>query len=88
LIALRGDRFANAARLVEPIERHAGTLKLRPDQKTVYLRDWEDEKTRLKGVVKLLQALVKIAGATNPEADALLPTPTSSLVRTSVARRA
>jgi transcription-repair coupling factor (superfamily II helicase) len=32
VIALRGNRFANPAGLVELIQRHAGTLKLRPDQ--------------------------------------------------------
>jgi transcription-repair coupling factor (superfamily II helicase) len=31
VIALRGNRFANPAGLVELIQRHAGTLKLRPD---------------------------------------------------------
>jgi hypothetical protein len=43
------------------IQRNAGTLKLRPDQKIVYLRNWENEKTRLASVAKLLQGLVKIA---------------------------
>jgi transcription-repair coupling factor (superfamily II helicase) len=52
VIALRGNRFANPAGLVELIQRDAGTLKLRPDQKIVYLRNWEDEKTRLAGVAK------------------------------------
>ena len=33
--------------LVELIQRNAGTLKLRPDQKIVYLRNWDDEKQRL-----------------------------------------
>src|SRR6516164_1260769 len=73
VITLRGNRFANPAGLVELIQRHAGTLRLRPDQKIVYLRTWDDEKTRLAGVVKLLQALVKIAGAAQPNGE--LPTP-------------
>src|SRR5207247_5837452 len=47
VIALRGNRFANPAALVELIQRHAGTLKIRPDQKIVYLRSWQDEKERL-----------------------------------------
>jgi transcription-repair coupling factor (superfamily II helicase) len=63
-------------------------LRLRPDQKIVYLRNWEDEKTRLAGVAKLLQALVKIAGGAKPDADALLPPPTPSLVKPQMARRA
>jgi len=88
VITLRGNRFANPAGLVELIQRHAGTLKLRPDQKIVYLRNWEDEKTRLAGVARLLQALVKIAGAAKPEADVALPQPTPEIVKTRVARRA
>jgi hypothetical protein len=39
MIGLRGDRFANPAGLVELIQRHAGTLKLRPDQRIAYLRN-------------------------------------------------
>ncbi len=88
VIALRGNRFANPVGLVELIQRHAGTLKLRPDQKIVYLRNWEDEKTRLAGVAKLLQGLVKIAHAEKPDADMTLPPPTPSLVKPQVARRA
>ncbi len=88
VITLRGNRFANPAGLVELIQRHAGTLKLRPDQKIVYLRNWDDEKTRLAGVAKLLQALVKIARTATPEADAALPQPTPELVKPKVARRA
>jgi len=87
VIALRGNRFANPAGLVDLIQRNAGTLKLRPDQKIVYLRNWEDEKTRVVGVTKLLQALVKIAGAGKPETEAA-PPPTPSLVKPQVARRA
>jgi len=88
VIALRGNSFANPAGLVELIQRHAGTLRLRPDQKIVYLRNWEDEKTRLAGVGQLLRGLVKIARAEKPDADPALPPPTPSLVKPQVARRA
>ena len=88
MISLRGNRFANPAGLVELIQRNVGTLKLRPDQKIVYLRNWEDEKTRLDGVAKLLQALVKIARAAKPDADEALLPPTQSLVKPREAQRA
>jgi transcription-repair coupling factor (superfamily II helicase) len=82
VITLRGNRFANPAGLVELIQKHAGTLKLRPDQKLVYLRNWDDEKTRLKGVAGLIQAFVKIARAGNGEgAEAPMPKPTPELVK-------
>jgi len=80
VIALRENRFANPVGLVDLIQRNAGTLKLRPDHKIVYLRNWEDAKTRLAGVAKLAQALAKIARTAQPEADAQLPPPTPELV--------
>src|SRR5207244_7411274 len=80
VISLRDNRFANPAGLVDLIQRNAGTLKLRPDQKIVYLRDWHDAKTRLTGVAKLVQALAKIARAAQPEAATALPKPTPSVV--------
>ncbi len=44
VVTLRNNRFANPAGLVELIQKHAGTLRLRPDQKLVYLRNWDDER--------------------------------------------
>jgi transcription-repair coupling factor (superfamily II helicase) len=88
VISLRDNRFANPAGLVELIQRNAGTLKLRPDQKILYLRNWEDAKTRLTGVAKLSQALAKIACAGKPETDAELPKPIPELVKPRVAKRA
>ncbi|HUI34154.1 MAG TPA: transcription-repair coupling factor [Stellaceae bacterium] len=87
VIALRGNRFANPEGLVELIQKHAGSLRLRPDQRLVYLRNWEDEAARLKGVSGLLQTLVKIArsgGADPPR----MPPPTPELRKPQVARRA
>jgi transcription-repair coupling factor (superfamily II helicase) len=88
VISLRGNRFANPAGLVQLIQRHAGTLKLRPDQKLVYLRDWRDEKERLAGVARLLQALVKIARSAQPEAKAAPASPAPPPARPKLARRA
>ena len=88
VISLRGNRFGNPEGLVQLIQRHAGTLRLRPDQKLVYLRDWRDEKERLNGVARLLQALVKIARAGQPEAAASPAPPTPVLARPKLARRA
>jgi transcription-repair coupling factor (superfamily II helicase) len=71
VLSMRGNRFANPAGLVELIQRNAGTLRLRPDHKIVYLRNWDDEKARLAGVARLLQALVKIARTEAPAARSL-----------------
>jgi transcription-repair coupling factor (superfamily II helicase) len=82
VVTLRGNRFANPAGLLELIQKHAGTLRLRPDQKLVYLRNWEDEAERLAGVARLMQALVKLARAgTSDAAPAPMPKPTPELVK-------
>jgi transcription-repair coupling factor (superfamily II helicase) len=75
VVTLRGNRFANPAGLIELIQKHAGTLRLRPDQRLVYLRNWDGEAARLKGVSGLLQAMVKIARAGVPAAAMPQPTP-------------
>ncbi|MGH7094455.1 MAG: TRCF domain-containing protein, partial [Stellaceae bacterium] len=64
VIGLRNNRFANPAGLVDLIQQHSGTLRLRPDHKLVYLRNWDDEKARMKGVAGLMQTLVKLSRAT------------------------
>jgi len=82
VITLRANRFANPEGLVELIQKHAGTLRLRPDQRLVYLRNWEDQQTRLRGVAGLMQALVKLARAGQPETGpAAMPKPTPELVK-------
>jgi transcription-repair coupling factor (superfamily II helicase) len=87
VITLRDNRFANPIGLVELIQRNAGSLKIRPDQKIVYLRNWDDEKQRLAGVARLLQALVKLARAAQPETEAALPPATLELVKPRAAAR-
>ena len=85
---MRDNRFANPPGLVDLIQRNAGTLRLRPDQKIVYLRDWHDAKSRLTGAAKLAQALAKIARAAKPDTDVALPPPTPELIKPKVARQA
>jgi len=86
VISLRENRFANPAGLVDLIQRNAGTLRLRPDQKILYQRNWDDAKARLAGAAKLVQALAKIARVTTPEADTALPQPTPDLLKARAAR--
>jgi transcription-repair coupling factor (superfamily II helicase) len=89
VITLRGNRFANPAGLVELIQKNAGTLRLRPDQRLVYLRNWDDEKERLAGVARLIHTLVKLARAGTPDATApaSMPKPTPELVKARAAGR-
>jgi transcription-repair coupling factor (superfamily II helicase) len=88
VISLHDNRFANPAGLVELIQRNAGTLKLRPDHKILYQRNWDDAKARLTGAAKLVQALAKISRTAQPEAAAQSPKPTPSLAEPNMARRA
>jgi transcription-repair coupling factor (superfamily II helicase) len=89
VISLRDNRFANPAGLVDLIQRNAGTLKLRPDHKILYQRNWDDAKARLTGAAKLVQALAKIARTAILGADAASPpSPTLPRVKPNVARRA
>ena len=62
-VGFRNQRFANPAGLVDFIQKHAGTVKLRPDHRLVFMRSWDDAGQRLKGVQYLLKELAGIAGA-------------------------
>jgi len=46
---------------VKFITSNVGTARLRPDQKLVYMRTWDDADARLKGVSHLMGELSKIA---------------------------
>ena len=88
VITLRGNRFENPAGLVELIQKNAGTLRLRPDQRLVYLRNWDDEKERLSGVARLMHTLVKLARAGQPDAaPTAMPKPTPELVKARASSR-
>jgi transcription-repair coupling factor (superfamily II helicase) len=53
--------FPNPAGMVDFISKQAGTSKLRPDHRLVYMRDWPDPDARLKGVLYLLRNLADVA---------------------------
>ncbi len=63
VLALRENKFANPAGLVELIGRERGNAKLRPDQKIVFIRDWATPEERLKGVAELMSRLAELARA-------------------------
>ena len=63
VIAFRHNQFANPMALVRLISDHAGTMKVRPDQKVVIARDWPTPEARIKGVQAVLTALAKLAKA-------------------------
>ena len=61
VIAFHNDEFANPAALVAFIGTQAGLVKLRPDQRLVYRRNWETPQARLDGARRLLSDLAKVA---------------------------
>ena len=66
VLAFHDNRFANPAGLVAFLQEHAGTAKLRPDQRLVIMRDWEETRTRLRGINALLKQLADIAAKAAP----------------------
>ena len=61
VLSFRDNRFANPAGLVGFISGQAGSVRLRPDHKLVYRRNWENPAHRLSGLAKMLEELVAIA---------------------------
>jgi transcription-repair coupling factor (superfamily II helicase) len=64
MISFRHNIFANPLGLVQLITEHAGSVKVRPDQKMVVQRNWDTPEQRLKGVRGVLTALAKLVDAT------------------------
>jgi transcription-repair coupling factor (superfamily II helicase) len=60
-VALRNNIFPNPGGLVDFIAKSAGTAKLRPDQKIVFIRPWETPQERIKGLQALLSQIARIA---------------------------
>jgi len=60
-IAFRNNSFANPIKLIQFINQHSGTMKVRPDQKIVVARDWPTPDDRLAGAKALLTQLAKLA---------------------------
>ncbi|MSP52390.1 MAG: transcription-repair coupling factor [Alphaproteobacteria bacterium] len=62
-IVFRGNKFANPAGLVDFISRQGGAMKLRPDHRLVYLRDWDNVDVRLQGLYALVERVAAIASS-------------------------
>lgn len=59
-LSFRKNLFANPAGLVAFIGQQGGA-KLRPDHKLVLLRDWQESRYRISGVLSMLESLAEIA---------------------------
>ena len=65
VVAFRNNEFANPLGLIGLLQQQLGSLKLRPDQKLIIQRPWEDSEKRMTGVTKFMVMLAKIAKVPN-----------------------
>ena len=61
VVSFRNERFANPRGLVQFLQSQANTARLRPDQRLVVTRTWDDPRERLRGAAALLTQLAEIA---------------------------
>lgn len=61
VIMFHDNKYARPDRLVHWITAQGGTVKVRPDQKLVVMRGWNDMAQRLAGVKKVLGELARMA---------------------------
>jgi len=63
LITLRHGEFPNPAGLVQMVSDPGMAVKLKPDQRLVFMRDWPNAASRLKGTAAILNRMAKLADA-------------------------
>ncbi|MEP3047837.1 MAG: transcription-repair coupling factor [Roseibium sp.] len=63
VVTFRNSEFSNPAGLVSYIAEQGVLAKIRPDQKVVLTRDWEQTEARLKGAATIMTKLAKLAAA-------------------------
>ncbi|WP_420547260.1 transcription-repair coupling factor [Curvivirga sp.] len=61
VVTFRNNEFANPTGLIGFMQQQMGTVKLRPDQKLVVMRPWEDAEKRMSGAMKFADKLARIA---------------------------
>ncbi len=61
VLTFRNNSFVHVDQLMAWVMKQAGTVKIRPDQKLVYSRAWEQPERRLKGARTLMGELALLA---------------------------
>ena len=61
VITLRNNEFPNPAGLVRMVSDPGVNVRLKPDQKLVFARDWPNAASRLKGAAAILNRMAKLA---------------------------
>jgi len=68
ILTLRKNEFPNPAGLVKMLTDPGMQVRVRPDQKLVFARDWPSPDARLKGTAAILSRMARIAGETGAAA--------------------
>ena len=61
VITLRNNEFPDAAALVALVSDSEQQIRIRPDQKLVFARNWPTPEARLKGTAAILMRLARMA---------------------------
>jgi transcription-repair coupling factor (superfamily II helicase) len=61
VVTLRHSEFPNPAGLVQLVQDPGMAVRLKPDQKLVFARDWPNAASRLKGTAAILSRMAKLA---------------------------
>ena len=61
VITLRNSEFPNPAALVRLVADPASQVRIKPDQKLVFARNWPNAEARLKGAAAILSRLARLA---------------------------
>ena len=61
MISLRNNEFPNPAGLVKLVSDPGNQVRIKPDQKLVFARNWPSAEHRLKGAAAILSKLAKLA---------------------------
>jgi transcription-repair coupling factor (superfamily II helicase) len=62
-LTFRNKRFPNPQGLVRLITEHQGTMRVRPDQTVVIMREWKTPAERLRGAEAVVSQLARLAQA-------------------------
>ncbi|MGB0935282.1 MAG: transcription-repair coupling factor [Alphaproteobacteria bacterium] len=64
VVTFRNDQALNPEKLMGYIQQNAGVIKIRPDQKMVYMGLWNSPGTRMKAVSDVVAELVEVSSTT------------------------
>ena len=77
VVSFRNNQFSNPEKLVRFIEARSESIKIRPEQKLVYIDSWESVDQRVAGVRRFVGQLVELVGEPSAQATDLMHVDTS-----------